>query len=260
MKNLRKKYILLTQCISEFLGTGLIIFISSTCAASSKLTNSLTSSWEISCILGIGTCIAIYASLFISGAHLNPIVTLVFFLLFNFNQKKVIPYIIFQILGSFLASSIVYKLYYNVLIQFECQQKILRGSIESVSSASIFSFFPNKNVSIVKIFILEFIATFIFMSIIISIRKNENFFYFKNILTPIFIGMLVCIINIIISPWTSFTLNPAHDIGSRIFICLLGWGKIAFTGGISMSYFIIPILGTILGSIASVYFYKLYKN
>ncbi|XBC42070.1 MAG: MIP/aquaporin family protein [Buchnera aphidicola (Meitanaphis elongallis)] len=251
---------LLIQCISEFFGTGLIIFFNSSYIASLRLTHGFNNSWKISVILGLSTCIAIYLSLFISGAHLNPIITLSFFLFFNFNKKKIIPYILSQILGSFCFSAIVYKLYYDLLIKFEAQNKILRGSLDSLNLASIFSCFPNKNISMLQIFIIETIITFIFILIIIFLNDHENFFVFKITFSPILVGILVFLINFIVSPFTNFILNPAHDIGSRTFIYLSGWGKIVFTNGSNITHFFIPILGTMLGSVMSVYFYKYIKK
>lgn len=120
----KKKIVLWIQCIFEFLGTGLITLLSCSYIASLKLTNKFDHSWKISFVLGLSTCIAIYVSIFISGAHLNPIITLLFFLFFNFNPKKVIPYIISQIFGSFFSSMLVYKWYYHLLINFEQKKKL----------------------------------------------------------------------------------------------------------------------------------------
>ncbi|XBC37955.1 MAG: aquaporin [Buchnera aphidicola (Floraphis choui)] len=260
MSNVKKRIILLFQCISELLGTGLIAFFSSSYTAYSKLIYNFDNVLGFSFILGLSTCIAIYISLSMSEAHLNPIVTLSFFLLSKFNHKKVIPYIISQIFGSFFSSVITYKLYYDLLTNFEKHNRILRGSLESLNLASIFSFFPNKNLDVLEIFLLEIFVTFIFIFIIIILNDNEKLFSFKiATYSPILIGILIFLINIIISPLTNFTLNPAHDIGSHIFIYLSGWEKIAFTRGESVIYFVIPILGTILGSIMSVYFYKYIK-
>ncbi|QCI23310.1 MIP/aquaporin family protein [Buchnera aphidicola] len=261
MSYFKKNTLLLSQCISEFLGTGLMIFFNSSCSASLKLTNEYNSLWKVSIILGLSTCIAIYISLLISGSevHLNPVITVAFFLLFNFNKKKVIPYITSQILGSFFFSVITYKLYYNSIIIFEEKNKIFRGHCNSINSDSILSFFSNKDFGIIKIFIIEILITFVFVFIIIILNDNENYFNFKVTISPILIGILVCIINIIVFPLTNFTLNPAHDFGSRIFIYLSGWNKIVLTNGINIAYFIIPILGTAIGSVTSVYFYKYIK-
>ncbi|XBC41039.1 MAG: aquaporin [Buchnera aphidicola (Nurudea yanoniella)] len=261
MSNVNQKIILLVECISEFLGTGLIVFFNSSYIALMQLIyKSENSLWEFSCILGISTCTAIYLSSFISSkVHLNPIITLSFFLLFNFKKNKIIPYIISQTLGSFFSSVIVYESYYDILIKFEKQNKILRGSIDSLSLASIFSFFPNKNIDIKNIFVIETIITFIFVLIIIFLKSQQKFFISNNILSPILIGTLIFILNIIISPLTAFTLNPAQDIGSRLFIYFSGWGNMAFTGGVGITSFIIPILGTIFGTIMSVCFYKFIK-
>lgn len=98
------------QCVFEFLGTGLIIFFGIGCLATSKLTNFHFNQYEMSMIWGFSVSLSIYLSISISGAHLNPAITIFFWLFYKFNKKKVVPYIISQISGSFF--------FYNINILF----------------------------------------------------------------------------------------------------------------------------------------------
>lgn len=89
--NFYRKKNIIKQCFVEFFGTGLIIFFGTGCLAASKLTNVNFNQFEISCIWGLGVSISIYFSSAISGAHLNPAITIFFWLSSKFNKKKVLP-------------------------------------------------------------------------------------------------------------------------------------------------------------------------
>ena len=64
------------QCIAEFLGTGLLIFFGVGCVAALKVAGASFGQWEISVIWGLGVAMAIYLTAGVSGAHLNPAVTI----------------------------------------------------------------------------------------------------------------------------------------------------------------------------------------
>ena len=93
------------QCIAEFLGTALLIFFGVGCVAALKLAGASFGQWEISIIWGPGVAMAIYLTAAISGAHLNPAVTLALWLFACFDGRKVVPYIIAQVAGAFCAAA-----------------------------------------------------------------------------------------------------------------------------------------------------------
>lgn len=68
------------QCIAEFLGTGLLIFFGVGCVAALKVAGASFGQWEISVIWGLGVAMAIYLTAGVSGAHLNPAVTIALWL------------------------------------------------------------------------------------------------------------------------------------------------------------------------------------
>lgn len=79
------------QCIAEFLGTGLLIFFGVGCVAALKVAGASFGQWEISVIWGLGVAMAIYLTAGVSGAHLNPAVTIALWLFACFDKRKVIP-------------------------------------------------------------------------------------------------------------------------------------------------------------------------
>ena len=136
------------QCIAEFLGTALLIFFGVGCVAALKLAGASFGQWEISIIWGPGVAMAIYLTAAISGAHLNPAVTLALWLFACFDGRKVVPYIIAQVAGAFCAAAPVYGLYYNLFFDFEAAHHMVRGSNESLELAGIFSTYPNAHISV----------------------------------------------------------------------------------------------------------------
>ncbi|CAL4322899.1 MIP/aquaporin family protein [Buchnera aphidicola] len=247
--NLCSKKKLLKQCFFEFFGTGLIVFIGFIFLGASKLTNFHFNHYEMSFIWGLGVSISIYFNFSISGAHLNPAITIFLWLSSQFNKKKVIPYLISQIFGTFFFSIIVYIIYYKLLITFENKYNIIRGTKKSLELASIFCIFPKENNNFIYDFILEIIISSLFIVLLMKINEKNNFFQSYNFMRPILIGILVTLLNLSLGDCNNITLNPARDLGPRIFLSLFGWGKLVFINDHKniLPYFLIPEIAPILG-------------
>ncbi|MGV3345651.1 MIP/aquaporin family protein [Enterobacteriaceae bacterium LUAb1] len=243
------------QCIAEFLGTGLIIFFGAGCVAAFKLAHASLGLWEISIIWGLGVSMAIYMSAAISGAHLNPAVTIALWLFACFDKRKVIPYIIAQTLGAFCSAALVFSLYYNLLIDYEQSHHIIRGSIQSLEQASIFSTYPNPHISVLQALLVEAVITAVLMALIMALTDDGNGIP-RGPLAPLLIGLLIAIIGASMGPLTGFALNPARDLGPKIFAWLAGWGNIAFTGARDIPYFLVPIVGPVVGACLGAWGYR----
>jgi glycerol uptake facilitator protein len=122
------------ECLAEFIGTGLLIFFGVGCVAALILAGANFGQWEISLTWGFGVSIAIFVTGGISGAHLNPAVTLALMVWKGFEKRKVLPFILAQLAGAFCAAALVYFLYSNLFTQWESTHHIVRGSQESLDN------------------------------------------------------------------------------------------------------------------------------
>ena len=219
------------QCIAEFLGTGLLIFFGVGCVAALKVAGASFGQWEISIIWGLGVAMAIYLTAGVSGAHLNPAVTIALWLFACFDGRKVVPFIISQFAGAFCAAALVYGLYYNLFLDYETTHHMVRGSVESLDLAGIFSTYPNPHINFVQAFAVEMVITAILMGVILALTDDGNGVP-RGPLAPLLIGLLIA------------------------FAWLAGWGDVAFTGGKDIPYFLVPLCAPVVGAALGAFSYR----
>lgn len=235
------------QCVAEFLGTALMIFFGTGCVAALKVAGATFGLWEISIIWGLAVAMAIYLSAGVSGAHLNPAVSIALSLFAGFEKRKLPFYIAAQVAGAFCGAGLVYLLYTSLFFEFEQTHQIVRGSLASLDLASAFSTYPNPAISVEQAALVECVITAILMCVIMSLTDDNNGLP-RGALAPLLIGLLVALIGASTAPLTGFAMNPARDFGPKLMTFLAGWDELAFTGGRDIPYFLIPIFAPILGA------------
>ncbi|MCD1125865.1 aquaporin [Jinshanibacter sp. LJY008] len=245
------------QCIAEFLGTGLFLFFGIGCVAALKVAGASFGQWEISIIWGLAVSLGVYLTAGVSGAHLNPAVTIALWLFACFDRKKVIPYIISQVAGAFCGAAMVYALYFSLFYEVETAQHIVRGSVDSLSLAGTFSTYPNPAINVFQAFCVEVVISATLLALILALTDDGNGVP-RGSLGPLLIGILVAVIGASMGPLTGFAMNPARDFGPKLFAYFAGWGNIALTGGREIPYFIVPILGPIIGGCLGAWGYKVF--
>lgn len=211
------------QCLAEFLGTALLIFFGTGCVAALKVAGASFGLWEISIIWGVGVSMAIYLSAGVSGAHLNPAVSIALWLFAGFEGRKLPFYITAQVAGAFCAAALVYTLYSSLFIEFEQAQNIVRGSQDSLALASVFSTYPHPALSVGQAFLVEVVITAILMAVIMALTDDGNGLP-RGPLAPLLIGLLIAVIGSAMGPLTGFAMNPARDFGPKLMTYLAGWG------------------------------------
>lgn len=234
------------ECIAEFIGTGLLIFFGAGCVAALVLTGANFGQWEISIIWGLGVALAIYCTAGVSGAHINPAVTIALAMFHNFDKKKVLPYIGSQILGAFSAAALIYALYSNLFVDYEITNNMLRSSQEALSTAGIFSTYPHASITFFGALAVEFVITAVLMFTILALGDESNGAP-RGPMNPLLIGILIAVIGGSLGPLTGFAMNPARDFGPKLFAYFAGWDY-ALSGAKDIPYFIVPILGPIAGA------------
>ncbi|AKJ98647.1 MULTISPECIES: MIP/aquaporin family protein [Pseudomonas] len=236
-----------SQCLAEFLGTALLIFFGTGCVAALKVAGASFGLWEISIIWGVGVSMAIYLSAGISGAHLNPAVSVALCLFTDFEKRKLPFYIICQVAGAFCGALLVYTLYSNLFFDFEQSRHMIRGTEASLELASVFSTYPHPALSTGQAFVVEMIITAILMGVIMSLTDDNNGLP-RGPLAPLLIGLLIAVIGSSMGPLTGFAMNPARDFGPKLMTFVTGWGEISLTGGRDIPYFLVPIFAPLLGA------------
>lgn len=250
------KPVLSGQCMAEFLGTALLIFFGTGCVAALKVAGASFGLWEISVIWGVGASMAIYLTAGVSGAHLNPAVSIALWLFGDFERRKLPFYIAAQVAGAFCGAALVYNLYSALFFDYEQAQHIVRGSEASLQLASVFSTYPHPALSDGQAFMVEAVITAILMAVIMALTDDNNGLP-KGAMAPLLIGLLIAVIGSAMGPLTGFAMNPARDFGPKLMTFLAGWGEIAFTGGRELPYFLIPLTAPVLGACLGAASYRL---
>ncbi|UVJ43052.1 aquaporin [Pseudomonas sp. LS1212] len=244
-----------SQCMAEFLGTALLIFFGTGCVAALKVAGASFGLWEISIIWGIGVSMAIYLTAGISGAHLNPAVSIALCLFAGFEKYKLPFYIVAQVAGAFCSAALVYTLYSNLFFDYEQTHNLVRGTQASLELASVFSTYAHPALSTGQAFLVEVIITAVLMSVILSLTDDNNGLP-RGAMAPLLIGLLIAVIGSAMGPLTGFAMNPARDFGPKLMTFLAGWGEVAFTGGRDIPYFLIPIFAPIIGACLGAALYR----
>ncbi|HEX3592981.1 MAG TPA: MIP family channel protein [Pseudonocardiaceae bacterium] len=207
---------------------------------------------------GLGVVFGVYVCSGISGGHINPAVTLAFALRRKFPWRKVPGYWLAQVVGAFAAAAVVYAVYAAAINAFDASNHTARG--QSLSTFSVFATFPAKyfNGSWVGPFVDQIVGTALLLAIIAALLDRRNSAPAAN-LTPFIVGLVVVVIGLSFGTNAGYAINPARDLGPRLFTLIAGWGHIAFPGQFQYfdNYWWIPIAGPLIGAVVGIVCYDL---
>jgi glycerol uptake facilitator protein len=206
---------------------------------------------------GLGVCFAVYVAGGVSGAHLNPAVTLALALRRGFAWAKVPGYMVAQVLGAFTGAAIVYFNYKAAIGSFEDANKMVRGTADSVATFSIFGTFPAPYFhSWFGPFADQVLGTALLVGLVFALTDERNTPVHAN-LGPLLTGLIVVAIGLSFGANAGYAINPARDFGPRMLAWFAGWKDIAMPGnyGNVNTYFWIPILGPLVGAVIGAFIY-----
>lgn len=248
----------------EALGTYLLVLFGTGSVATAVLTEAQIGLWQVAVVWGFGVTLAIYASATLSGAHLNPAVSLALALFRRqvFPFARFFPYVCAQLAGAILAGATVAALFWPFILRFEAAKGVTRGASGSELSAMVFGeYFPNPAmfgtdaaahalVSPLHAAVVEGFGTAILVFVIFALTSPRNAAA-PTALTPFFIGFTVAVLISLFAPITQAGWNPARDFGPRLVAFLLGWGTIAIPGpdGGFWVYVVGPLVGGPIGGL-----------
>jgi len=238
---------LFAELIAEFLGTFVLILFGCGVVAMVVLfptanagevihggyTN-ITIGWGLAVTMGI------YVAGKISGAHLNPAVTLSVAIFRGFPWKKVLPYAIAQVAGAFTAAAVVYKNYLPAFHQVD-------PTLEK--TAGIFTTFPAFPAMPQAGFLDQVIGTALLLLLIFAITDEFNTPPGSN-MAPLMVGLVVVAIGMSFGGLHGYAINPARDLGPRLFTVVAGFHNNGLTDGVREWWVpvLAPLIGGVLGS------------
>ena len=208
---------------------------------------------------GFAVAFAVWVAGGVSGAHLNPAVTLAQAMRRGFPWRKVPWYWLAQVFGAFVAAAVVYFNYHPAINAYDAANHIVKGQPSSIPTFSIFATFPAKYFhSWVGPFFDQVIGTAFLIGFILACIDEYNA-PVKSNMAPLIIGFIVVAIGISFGANAGYAINPARDLGPRLWAWVAGWGAIAMPGnyGNVNDYVWIPIIGPLVGGAIGALVYDL---
>jgi glycerol uptake facilitator protein len=262
------------RCVAELIGTFILVFFGCGAVHVAMLTGALNGLWQVAIVWGVAIMIALFATAAVSGAHINPAMTIGFFLWRHFPARLVVPYLVSQLVGAFLAAAALFVLFSPFLVEKERSLGVARGQPGSVVTAMCYGeYFPNPGrlealfkkgdksedaiwsehralVPETTALFAEFLGTLLLAVSVFAVTDERNAAG-PGRFAPVFIGLTVAILISVIAPLTQACFNPARDFGPRLFACFAGWGDVAIPGpngrGFWSVYMVAPIIGAVTG-------------
>jgi glycerol uptake facilitator protein len=234
---------LTAELVAEFLGTLVLVLFGNGVVAMVLLfgqgvpgeivkggyTN-ITLAWGLAVTMGV------YIAGKISGAHLNPAVTIALAAYRGFPWIKVIPYCFVQTAGAFVAAALVFWNYHPAF---------LRVDPTLDHTAGVFTTFPAFPELWSAGLLDQTIGTALLLLMIFAITDERN--QPPAQLGPLLIGLIVVVIGMSFGGMHGYAINPARDLGPRLFTVVAGFKNNGLTDG--RMVFWVPVVGPILGGL-----------
>lgn len=208
---------------------------------------------------GFAVAFGVWVAGGVSGAHINPAVTLAQAVRRGFPWAKVPAYWIAQLAGGFVAGALVYFNYHPAINAFEHAGHIVRGTTASIPTFAIFATFPAPYFhSWVGPFFDQIIGTAFLLGFIFACIDEYNAPVKAN-MAPLIIGFVVVAIGLSFGADAGYAINPARDLGPRLWAWVGGWKSLAMPGdfGNVNTYFWVPIVGPLIGGVIGAVIYDL---
>jgi glycerol uptake facilitator protein len=229
--------------LAEVLGTFVLVFLGDSFVAYAVAGNAGFNAGLLGAgfFWGFAVTLAIYTAGAVSGAHLNPAVTLALAWRRGFPWSKVPGYIGSQVVGAFIAAAGVSFVWNGIIVHYEVAKKIVRGGANGIESGLIYS--ANWPHPLLVGYTgnaitdqdpwwrgagTEIIITALLVITILGIVEDR--IPSAANLAPLSIGIVVAALVGLFAPIEMASLNPARDFGPRVWMLLIGYGSNAIPG------------------------------
>jgi MIP family channel proteins len=192
---------------------------------------------------------AVYVSAGVSGAHLNPAVTLALAVHRGFPWGKVLPYTLAQTVGAFCGAAVTFLTYREAFAHFDGG---VRQVVGPQATAGIFATYPQPFLSTTGGLVDQVVGTALLVSLVFAIGDGKNFAPEPRI-GPVIVGAAVVLIGMCFGFNAGYAINPARDLGPRLFTLVGGWGDEVFRAG--NAWWWVPIVGPAAGGVLGGFVY-----
>ncbi|VDK53191.1 unnamed protein product [Anisakis simplex] len=196
---------------------------------------------------GLALVFAVYAGANISGSHLNPAVSFFLFTLGRLSALRFAIYSLAQIFGGFIGAALTYLVYFDAFQNLE-------GNRRTLATAGVFATYPSSYLSMTGGVLDQIIGT-AFLCVCVSVVTDKNN-RIPSHLQPLLIGLIVALIGMSIGMNCGYAINPARDLGPRLFTLVAGWGWQTFSVN-GYRWFWIPIVCPMFGALFGAWTYQI---
>ena len=235
--------------LAEFIGTTILIVLGNGVVANVVLqqTKGHNSGWiVITAGWAFAVTIAVYCVSHISGAHLNPAVTIGLASIGTFDWAQVPMYVAAQLAGGFAGGVVVWLLY------------LPHWSVTPDAGAKLAAFSTGPAIrQPIPNLITEIVGTFVLVVALSAVLSPGNFVPGSDLAKgfgPALVGVIVWAIGLSLGGPTGYAINPARDLGPRIAHALL---PIPGKGDSDWGYAWIPVVGPVTGGVLGAFFYRI---
>lgn len=237
----------LREAAAEFLGTFTLIVFGVGVVAQVVLSKQSHGEYlSINLGWGLGVMAGILIAGGVSGAHLNPAVTLAMAVCRGFAWRKVVPFVVAQMAGAFVASAVVYFTYHDAIAHFDGGTREVTGPL---ATAGIWATYPQEFLpTFPGGFIDQVVGTALLVMVVFAIGDQRNM-GIPSAAGPVFVGATVLAIGMTYGYNSGYAINPARDLAPRVFTAIAGWGPEVFTAGNHWWWVpvVAPCIGAVLG-------------
>jgi glycerol uptake facilitator protein len=229
---------LVGEMLAEFLGTLVLIALGNGVVAMVFLLKkgdyaNVTLGWGLGVTLG--GCVASR----VSGAHLNPALTLALAVFRDFPWRKVLPYWLAQVAGAFAGAALVYANYLPAFREYDPDLS---------RTASVFTTFPLFPDAWAFGLLDQVVGTALLVGLLFAITDPKNQPVTSG-LNPVMAGLVVVAIGVSWGGMHGYAINPARDFGPRLFTLVAGFRDTGFGTHAAWVPVVGPFVGGLLGAL-----------
>jgi len=229
---------------AEFLGTLVLIAFGVGVVAQVVLSHAANGGYlSINLGWGLGVMFGVFVAGGVSGAHLNPAVTVALAVHRGLPWRKVMPFALAQMAGAFAGAALVYLTYREAFGAFDGGLRQIAGDL---GTAGIFATYPQAFLSLSGGLVDQIVGTALLIIGVFAIGDGRNVAA-PGWTGPVLVGALVVAIGVAFGFNAGYAINPARDFGPRLFTALAGWGGGVFTA--NGGWWWVPIAGPIIGAV-----------